>query len=365
MYRSKNYKIGFVFVFLLFSSGFLMAQEEEKSDCLLKLEEAQNKFDQGRIQDIEPLIGQCLNGDEFDKAEKTQALRLLTLAYLYLEEPELADGIMLRLLENSHEFAINPAIDPSEFINLYNKFRTEPVYSVGLLFGAVYANPIITELNSTHDLNSTRQFYVPRFGFRAAFNGEYKLTDNIIANPGIGFQTISFKKTHEIATSFSGIINEDADEGFEGTETQTAIEVPLLVQYEITKFGVFTPFVSAGLSPQILISSKFPSDALSYTILGSAPVTSTTIDSTPDRNRFNLYAVAVAGLKIKLGEGFFTTQIRYSHGIFSSSKPVNSLTPDDPNLLWDLNESFDGFRLHDLGASIGYTLHIYKPKKLR
>lgn len=365
MYWNKYYKIAFIFVLLCFSSGYLFAQEEEKSDCLLKLEQAQNKFDQGRIQDVEPLIGICLEGDEFDKAEKTQALRLLTLAYLFLEEPELADGTMLRLLETSHEFAINPAIDPSEFINLYNKFRTEPVYSVGLIFGAVYANPIVTELNSTHDLNSTRQFYVPRFGFRAAFNGEYKLTDNIIVNPGIGFQSISFKKTHEVATSFSGIIDEDQDIGFEGTETQIAIELPLLVQYKITEFRSITPFVSAGLSPQFLISSTFPSDALKYTISGSAPVTAVNVISTPDRNRLNLYAVAVAGLKFKLGEGFITTQIRYSHGIFSSSEADNSLNPDDPNLLWDLNDSFDGFRLHDLGASIGYTLHIYKPKKLR
>jgi len=362
MYRSKNYKIGFIFIFLFFSSGFLLAQEEEKSDCLLKLEEAQNKFDQGRIQDIEPLIGQCLNGDEFEEAEKTQALRLLTLAYLYLEEPELAENTMLRLLQNSHEFAINEAIDPSEFINLHAKYRTAPLFSVGFLAGGVVTSPIVTQLNSTRDLNNdARQSYTPLIGFRIALMGEYKLMDKVYANAGFGYKSIKFQKNTELINVVSGTVGG----GFEGVETQTSIELPLIVRYHVIETKQLKPYVGLGVVPQFLLNASYPGEFLKNEIQGSAAATSQTIELKEDRNRFNLNAVITAGIKLKVGEGYLNAQIRYSYGIFKYSTEEAALAPSNPDLLWDLNDSSDGYRLHDLGISIGYTNHRYIPKKLR
>lgn len=353
----------FTFIFTgLFSSE--VEAQEDKSDCVIKLEQAQTKFDQGRIQDVEALITDCIRGTEFDKAEKTHALKLLTLTYLFLEEPELAEATMLHLLETSHEFVINQAIDPSVFINLYNKYRHDPLYSVGILAGGVVANPIVTQLNGTQDLNSdTRQVYTPLFGIRVGINGEYEFLDKFYASAGIYYASIKFQKIHESTQPFSNLTNEEA--GFKGEESQTSMELPLLLQYHLVETRVLTPYVAAGVSPQFLISATYPGDALTNEIIDSAPVTSSTIDLIKDRNRFNVYAVGVVGLKYKIGEGFFNVQLRYSFGILQSTKEDSVLEPQDPNLLWDLGESTDGYRLQNLGISIGYTLHRYKPKKLR
>lgn len=368
MHLTRLKTLFFVFIFTGLFSSVVIAQEEveaqeEKSDCVIKLEQAQAKFDQGRIQDVEALITDCIAGTEFDKADKTHALKLLTLTYLFLEEPELAEATMLHLLETSHEFTVNQAIDPSVFINLYDKYRNDPLYSIGFLAGGVAAIPIVTQLNSTQDLNNdSRQTYTPLIGFRLAVMGEYKLMDKIYANAGIGFNSIKFQKIHNSTKIFSGLENG----GFEGTETQTSIELPIIIRYHIVESRSLKPYAGLGIAPQLLISASYPSDGLKNEVKGSADVTSNSIDDLiQDRNKFNLAVVATVGVKIKIGEGYINGQIRYSYGIFQSSKEKSALNPTDPNLLWDLGESSDGFKLHDLGISIGYTLHRYKPKKIK
>jgi len=161
MFKTSWYKLIFSLLLFSFYSNVLYGQEE-KSDCVIKLEQAQAKYDQGRIQDVEPLIEDCLAEEGFDKTGKTQALKLLTLSYLFLEEPEKAGETMLKLLHTNHLFTVNSAIDPSEFINLYDKYRHDPLFSVGFLGGLTRASPIITQLNSAQNLtNENRQKYTP------------------------------------------------------------------------------------------------------------------------------------------------------------------------------------------------------------
>ncbi len=367
MHLTKIYRITAFFIIGSLYSGCLFAQEEvkaeeDKSDCVIQLELAQSKYDQGRIQDVEELISTCIESGEFSKAEKTSALKLLTLSYLFLEEPELAESTMLGLLETSHEFEINEAIDPSEFINLYNKYRTEPLYSVGFMLGGIVANPIITELNGTPDLNNdSRQKYTPLFGIKGAINGEYKIYPKLYLHGELNYSSIKFQKSHPTKK----IISETDLGGFEGEETHTSLGISLLAQYQFIDKKLIKPYVSLGVSPQFLVSAEYPGDALKYKIEGSADATSGNIGLDKDRKLFNLYAVAIGGLKYKIGEGFLNLQVRYSYGIFQSTKKESALAPDDPNLLWDLNESSDGFRMQDLAVSLGYTIHFYVPKKLR
>ncbi len=356
-------KLFFPLLLLSFYSGILYAQEE-KSDCVIKLEQAQSKYDQGRIQDVEPLIGKCLAEEGFNKTGKTQALKLLTLSYLFLEEPEKAGESMLKLLHTNHLFTVNSAIDPSEFINLYEKYRHAPLFSIGFLGGGVVSQPIITQLNSTHNLNNeNRQVYTPLLGFRVGVNAEYKLKEKIYASVALNYSFIKFEKTHEATKAISNILTDEI--GFEGIETQTSIELPLMAQYYIAQTNNLTTYVSLGLAPQIMLNANYPGETISYTVEGSASVTSQNIILTKDRNSFNLYAIAAGGLKLKVGEGFVHFQLRYSYGILQSAKEPSALVPSNPNLLWDFNESVDGFRLHNLSLSVGYTFDIYVPKKLR
>jgi len=360
MYKSNRYYILIILGLLAIAPIMLVAQDE-KSDCVIKLEQAQTKYDQGRIQDVEPLIGNCLLSKEFDDAAETQALKLLTLSYLFLEEPEKAEETMLMLLKANHEFAVNPAIDPSEFINLYEKYRHEPIFNAGVQLGIVFGSPIITHLNGVSDLNNdSRQTYAPLLGVRGGLNIEYKLKPKIYAVGGINFQIIEFEKTHTSLGILSGAENGE----FSGAEEITSLEMPLTGIYHLLEKQSFTIYAGLGIAPQFLISESYQSDATTLAIEGST-VTTNVIDLTANRGRFNLSAIGVAGAKIKIGEGYLNVKLRYSQQVFNSSRPENSLIPSNPNLLWELSESPDGFRMQDIGFSIGYRANIYRPKKLR
>ena len=361
MYKSNRYYTLIILGLLAFTPIILVAQDE-KSDCVIKLEQAQTKYNQGRIQDIEGLIGDCLKNKGFEKADNVKALKLLTLSYLFLEEPEKAEETMLELLKTEHELAVNPAIDPSEFINLYEKYRNEPIFSVGGHLGVAFASPIITHLNGTQDLNNeSRQSYAPLLGIRFGLNIEYKFKPRLYVIGGFNFQIIEFEKTHTALKIISGTENG----GFEGAEEITSLEMPLMGLYHLMEKEKFTLYAGLGIAPQFLISETYQSDATTFSIEGSGSVTTGKVNITPNRGRFNLSALGVVGAKIKIGEGYLNVKLRYSQQVINSSKPESSLTPAVPNLLWDLTEAYDGFRLQDVGLSVGYTHNIYLPKKLR
>lgn len=356
----RNTGIGLLTLFALLVSQHIYAQVEEKSDCVIKLEQAQTKYNQGRIQDVEPLISDCLNSDEFSKAEKSTALKLLTLSYIFLKENELAEESMLRLLQTNHEFVINEAIDPSEFINLYNKYRTEQLISIGVLGGLSIANPIITQLNSTQDLSTSRQSYGFSLGFRVSANAEYKLFDHWYANPELGFAQIAITKFDEGEKIASGGHNSE----FNGELNFSIIEMPLMIQYQFFE-GKFRPYATAGIVPQFYFSASYPGDVTSNSIEGSPEVSLGTVNLNNELNRFNLAATISGGIKLNVPTGFINARLRYSYGLLQVFKETSALEPSDPNLIWDLNESLDGFRLQDLTISVGYTYNIFIPKKLR
>lgn len=358
---TKKIKISLLVIGFSLHAGYLFSQED-KSNCVLQLEQAQIKYDQGRIQDVAPLVETCLANNEFDKANQTHALKLLTLSYLFLEEPDQAEETILELLKTNHELVINPAIDPSEFINLYEKFRHDPIFNIGGHFTFAFGSPIITHLNGTPNLNNDiRQSYSPLLGIRAGLNIEYKLTNKIFLLGEINYQNIEFEKEHKQEK----IISNEFNGGFKGAEEIVSLEMPLLVRYHFLEKNKLKLYGAIGVAPQFLLSESYQSDATTFAIDGSGLVTSNKIDLTNDRSRFNLSAIGVLGIKYKIDEGYLNIRLRYSQQVLNSSNPENSSTPTDPDLLWDLTESYDGFRMQDVGFSIGYTRNIYIPKKLR
>src|SRR3954465_3021621 len=94
-----------------------------QSSCTQTLRSARSVYDQGRLQELPDLLEGCLKNG-FSVQEKVQAYKLLTLAYIYLEEAAKADAAMLALLNTDHYFEINLTTDPAEFVALYKTFRT-------------------------------------------------------------------------------------------------------------------------------------------------------------------------------------------------------------------------------------------------
>ena len=65
----RLYKIIFLSFLQVFILEIANAQEEQ---CSQNLEEAQLRYDEGRIQDIEGLVLRCLDNGSYDKAQSEQ-----------------------------------------------------------------------------------------------------------------------------------------------------------------------------------------------------------------------------------------------------------------------------------------------------
>ena len=66
-------------LFLCLQPITAMAQE----DCSERLRQAQRQFDNGFPEDVYDLINDCLENGLLGKDEEVQALRLITIVYLY------------------------------------------------------------------------------------------------------------------------------------------------------------------------------------------------------------------------------------------------------------------------------------------
>src|SRR5882672_2751878 len=140
--------------FILIVFGEAVAQAP---NCSQTLRLATSTYEQGRLHELPGLLEGCIKSG-FTEDQKVQAYKLLTLAYIYLEEPEKADASMLLLLETNTEFQINEAIDPAEFIALYKTFRTTPVYRIGGKGGTSVAQPNVASSDNANDAGSKYKY---------------------------------------------------------------------------------------------------------------------------------------------------------------------------------------------------------------
>jgi len=344
-------------LFLLISSGYVYAQT---STCTQTLRLARSTYEQGRFHEIPALLEVCLVSG-FTKQEKVEALRILTLAYLYQEEPEQADEAMLQLLNTDHFFEINENVDPAEFTALYKTFRTKPLFSIGVRFGANYTLP-----------SPKTNYYV---GATAGNAGEYSPLNNIqfglsfekhlfdknprsrwTAAPEIMFINHSFSYANEIITT-----SDETGQSYsfmEGTLDQSRLDLNLLVQYKL-KESAINPYITFGGAVSLLtktelqVETQFPEE-------GSV-VTGPSIDMTDTFNPLDYAIIAGGGIKYKFGEIYLLADVRYKYGL---TNLIDESARSNPEATFDY-----GFVSNDLTQSsfivnIGFVWPYFNPKKL-
>src|SRR5688500_5309640 len=219
-----------------------------QSTCAQTLRLAQSIYEQGRLHELPQLLEGCIaNG--FNDEEKVNAYKLLTLTYIYLEEPAKADEMMLALLRTDTEFKINDAVDPAEFVALYKTFRTHPIYRIGGKLGATASRPSVV---SADYIDSGTNTISNSYGITGNVSAEIPLTGKLrkfTLNPELSFQLLSFKGVAERGDSASVR---------PATERQAWISVPISLQYNLheNEPGTTNYYVSAGFSADYLINSS-------------------------------------------------------------------------------------------------------------
>ncbi|MEN8251675.1 MAG: outer membrane beta-barrel protein [Bacteroidota bacterium] len=353
-----------ILLLLFLATQFAMAQEQEEVDpCVQNIEIAQQRYDEGRIQDIQPLLNDCLAGDSYDKAQKAQALRLLTLSYIFLEDDDKAEATMLELITKNHEFRTNPAIDPTEFINLHERFRYLPVFNVGIKYIVSFSNPIVTDLNSYLSLYDDTPVYDLSFNFFSlGANFEWEFYDNMFLYPELMYRKVVFSRLETNKGIVRGSIDYLRAESY---EEQNYISLPVSVKYvfDFASTQDFKLYTNLGVAMDYLASSKRPANKNQLLVEDAATVTyaSTT---TSDNKRLGFGVFAGGGATYKLGEGFLALELRYLHSFTQPTIVDNIMQPADPRLMNTMTQP-DIYYPNNFVISLGYTKNIYLPKQLR
>ncbi|MDX1627149.1 MAG: porin family protein [Fulvivirga sp.] len=343
-------RILFILIFLL-TTGLIGVYGQ---NCSQILRQARTVYDEGRIQALPDMLQGCIDNG-FTDEERTEAYRLLILAYLYLDEAEQADATMLALLEDNPQFQINEQADPAELINLYNTFRTKPIFSYGFKGGGNITLIQVLNTYGVHRLDNSDGQYELKPGFQVAAVIEKILKPRLTASLEIYF-------TGNFNTYTNNFVNTDSLGRFLESQTiilsQSTLSVPVTVQYEVLTDSKYHPYIFGGLSVQYLMSSTFNGE----TNTASESFEGATVDILNQRKTLNFSGVLGVGSKIQVGKNTFVSELRFNMGLLNQVEESERFT--NQTLIYDYGYIDNDFKLHSISLSIGYLLPFYDPKKL-
>lgn len=321
-----------------------------QNDCALNLKEAQQMYDDGRIEKIPGLLSSCIE-DGFDREERITALRLLTLVNLYEDQYDKAENTMLELLSLDPEYKINTSIDPAEFISLYKLFKTEPAFSVGLGGGINYSLPYWSQLYGIHNVNlSTPDYSSAGTGFQvgARFTYHYKPLWDIIIEPTL----INYKYDYnENIFTHSKVFSQTSG---------NRLAFPISVQYFFYNFSKFNFAAEAGLSYSILLSEN-STFVRSYTNGELPDVTGPDINTSPLKNKHNICSLLGLQLNYKIKHAYIFLNARMQ--LSMNNATLNSERNAIPELEYKYFYTENDLFIHRTSCTIGYSYSFYLHKK--
>src|SRR5688572_16643219 len=330
--------------------------------CVQTLRLARATYEQGRLHEIEGQLKPCLEGGftKDEKQLKVEGYKLLCLSYIYLEEPEKANEAMLNILRTDHDFQINPAVDPAEFVGLYKTFRSKSLFSIGLTVGPNATMPSVTENFAVSGSATGEGKYSPKVNVQIGLVFEKHLAGKFTAAPELAFSNRAFTYSNSILFFYDSAEN-SASASQIGEIRQSWLDLNLLVQYKLGN-GPLNSYVSFGPNVGMLLNATNTIET-DYTGSGTGQVTSgPPVDIKDTYNKFGFSLIGTAGLKYKFGAIYITANVRYQFGL---SKIVNEDKKSNPETIYDYALGPNVYTQNNAAFLIGFVYPIFSPKKLQ
>jgi len=347
-------------VFVLIPQAFA-----QSLTCTQILNNAEDDFEAGRLISIPNQLSGCLQGDNFTREQEVRAHKLLTLVYLFIDDKESAEASMIDLLSADPGFTIDPNVDEAELIFLYNKFRTEPLFRIGLKAGIN-----ATLINATQTFNSfitdetsiSSDNYTPQPAIHAALTFEYNFHSSFEAILAVSYALRSYEYSNTIPNNFNSASPEDFNVqnfqvGF--VEDQTWLHIPAMIRYTYDRIKI-QPYAYLGISFDYLLSAEMNTAERE----GGQTVNIQTPDliNNNQRNQLNYALIGGVGLKFPIRTDFLVFELGYRNGLTNIVDADNRFV--DQSINFSLAHTDDNFGLDAVSASIGFVKSIYKPKKI-
>lgn len=346
---------------LLMVLGY-QVRAQQGSTCAQTLRLARSTYEQGRLHELPALMENCFKNDGFTKQEKVEAYRILTLAYIYLEEPELADQSMLKLIEADHFFEPNKEVDPAEFQALFKKFRTEPIFKIGVKVGPNGTFPFLAKNYYVGSAALGQGKYSPKIGvqFGLVFEKDFfaKSKNNLLKKLTIAPEVLYTTRSFLYKNPGAQVVDSTGTAlgSLESTYKQTWLDINLMVQYKI-KESSYNPYIGIGPGFSFLLNASNPTLFTSP----NSTVTGPNIKTKPNYKNLMTSVVVAAGVKKRLGEVYGTLDLRYQYGLVS---PINPPKRTNYEAAFDYSVTHNDFKQSTFSICIGVIYPYFSPKKL-
>ncbi len=326
---------------------FFHIPAQSQDNCTRILEEAEQLFDQGIIEDIPDLLSGCLQ-QGFSPGEKMRAEKLLVLVYVFDNKPREAEDIMRGFLRDNPEYEIQPD-DPAEFTLLFSGFRTIPFMSFGAFLGGNFSSASMLEQYGPYnpDLGEGR-FGITSPGFQIGSALNFFLTNELELSLE-GIYTINSFSYSNLQYGFADVYKK---------ETHNRLEFPVSVTWNFD-IGRWMPYLRIGGSYGLLMNAysdyKRSYTGTDYVIF--SPIEELQSDISDRRNHSFFNAVAGAGIKYKIPGGHLYLDLKYFYGLSDLVIPEERWSQD---AVFKFYNADSDFHLDYLTFSIGYRYSLYR-----
>lgn len=319
--------------------------------CEEQLNAATAEFEAGRFYDIPAMLKPCID-DGFSREQRQRAFLLLTQAYLLLDDPIGADNSYLEVLRANPEFVADTARDQIDVVYLSKRFTAAPVFSLsGKIGGNIAPVRVIQTINPSGEPDVKNDYDV-RIGFQVGGGIDWHLSERLAVTAELNYAFTSYKK-------YQVKWNNDLEEF---TDKQNWISVPLGVKYTFRIREKIRPYILGGYAFNILFSDRGQINSSKRDSLeGSLDESSATLNFNEFRRKLNTSVFCGIGAKYKFGIHFLFAEVRYNFGLTNIAPITYSKT--GPTVEWGHVDDY--FRLDNFSFSVGYTVPLYKARKVK
>jgi len=259
-------------------------------------------------------------------------------------------------LRKDHDFQINPAVDPAEFVGLYNTFRSKAMFSVGLMGGPNATFPTVTSNYAVTGSSAGQGKYTPKVNIQIGLVFEKQLFGRFTAAPEISYSTRTFTYANTMLLQWDSTQSSPSADILSEVK-QSWLDLNLLMQYKLGK-GPLNSYVSFGPNVGMLLKAT---NTVETAFTGDNVISGSPVDITENYNKLGFSLIGTAGIKYKFGAIYITANVRYQYGL---SKIVNEDKKSNPETIFDYALGPNVYKQQNAAALIGFIYPIFVPKKL-
>ena len=317
-----------------------------QTDCMQNFSKAQRAYEEGRLNEVEPLLKNCIR--QLAIGDRVKAYRLITLSNIFLDKLTEADDAYAKLLNTDPDYEPTKN-EPIELLRLHKSFRTWPTASFGLAGGPILTNADITQYHSVDNSDNPNGFYSAQVAFQFGVVTEYYLANNFSVSPQFYIKTNKLKFEDNLF-DFSTLTY---------TETQNWIEVPIVLRkyFNWRKFNL-KPFVSLGASVSFLNKSNA---AVLRDVSDGKDATGPDVNTISLRNDQNISALASVGIKKHFRHIYAFLAVSYRRDLLSQVNQDNRYAI--PELTYKYGYVDNDYNTSHVSVSIGVSYALYNHKR--